>query len=139
MHAVIKDFYKDMTSEPLYSFAHGLSYTHYSYGELSASKTTLSKGEKVKVSVSVTNDGEHDGMETVFLYVSDPYSRISRPVKELKRFDKRMIRKGETENFEFILDVNRDLGFVDDQGNLFVEAGEVKICIGDKKLSLEIK
>lgn len=132
-------FYKDMTSEPLYSFAHGLSYTHYSYGELSASKTTLSKGEKVKVSVSVTNDGEHDGMETVFLYVSDPYSRISRPVKELKRFDKRMIRKGETENFEFILDVNRDLGFVDDQGNLFVEAGEVKICIGDKKLSLEIK
>lgn len=132
-------FYKDMVSEPLYPFGYGLSYTRYSYGELSASKTVLHKGEKVSVSVPVANDGDMDGMETVFLYVSCPYSRITRPVKELKRFEKRMIRKGETVRFEFVLDVNKDLGFVDEQGNQFVDAGEVNICIGDKTLKLHIE
>lgn len=131
--------YQDIPSSPLYEFTHGLSYTHYSYGELSASKKDLHKGEKVSVSIPVSNDGDIDGMETVFLYVSCPYSRITRPVKELKRFDKRMIRRGEAVRFEFELDVNKDLGFVDDQGNQFVDAGEVNICIGDKTLKLNIE
>lgn len=131
--------YQDIPSSPLYEFTHGLSYTHYSYRELSASKTDLHKGEKVSVSIPVSNDGDMDGMETVFLYVSSPYSRITRPVKELKRFDKHMIRKGEAVRFDFELDVNKDLGFVDDQGNQFVDAGEVNICIGDKSLKLHIE
>ena len=62
-------FYKDMTSDPLYPFGHGLSYTHFTYGLPVASKSHVTKNDKFQVSVSVTNDGDRDGKETVFLSV----------------------------------------------------------------------
>ena len=84
-----------MTSEPLYPFGHGLSYTHFIYGSPVASKSHVTKNDKFQVSVSVTNVGDRDGKETVFWYIVDPYSTITRPCKELKFFEKKLIRKGE--------------------------------------------
>lgn len=132
-------FYKDMTSEPLYPFGYGLSYTHFTYGVPVADKLTVSKDDHFSITIPVTNDGGMDGKETVFWYVSVPYSSITRPCKELKSFEKKMIRKGETVNYVFDVDVERDLGYVDDQGHRFVEAGEVSILVGGQELKIHIR
>lgn len=132
-------FYKDMTSEPLYPFGYGLSYTHFTYGMPVTDKLTVSKNDHFSITIPVTNDGGMDGKETVFWYVSVPYSSITRPCKELKSFEKKMIRKGETVNYVFDVDVERDLGYVDDQGHRFVEAGEVSILVGGQELKIHIR
>ena len=72
--------YQDIPSTPLYEFGHGLSYTTFEYGDLRPSATTLRRGEKVTVEVSVTNTGGMDGAETVHWFISDPVCRISRPL-----------------------------------------------------------
>ena len=132
-------FYKDMTSEPLYPFGYGLSYTHFTYGVPVADKLTVSKDDHFSITIPVTNDGGMNGKEAVLWYVSVPYSSITRPCKELKFFEKKMIRKGETVNYVFDVDVERDLGYVDDQGHRFVEAGEVSISVGGQKLKIHIR
>lgn len=132
-------FYKDMTSEPLYPFGYGLSYTHFTYGVPVADKLTVSKDDHFSITIPVTNDGGMNGKEAVLWYVSVPYSSITRPCKELKFFEKKMIRKGETVNYVFDVDVERDLGYVDDQGHRFVEAGEVSILVGGQKLKIHIR
>lgn len=132
-------FYKDMTSEPLYPFGYGLSYTHFTYGVPVADKLTVSKDDHFSITIPVTNDGGMNGKEAVLWYVSVPYSSITRPCKELKFFEKKMICKGETVNYVFDVDVERDLGYVDDQGHRFVEAGEVSILVGGQKLKIHIR
>lgn len=132
-------FYKDMTSEPLYPFGYGLSYTHFTYGVPVADKLTVSKDDHFSITIPVTNDGGMNGKEAVLWYVSVPYSSITRPCKELKFFEKKMIRKGETVNYVFDVDVERDLGYVDDQGHRFVEAGEVSILVGGQELKIHIR
>ena len=93
--------YQDLTIEPLYEFGHGLSYTTFEYGDLKASATQLKRGDKLSVEVAVTNTGDRDGAETVYWFITDPYSTITRPVKELKYFEKQTIRAGETRTFRF--------------------------------------
>ena len=132
-------FYKDRSSEPLYGFGHGLSYTSFAYGEPVASAVEVAPGGKVDITVPVTNTGGCDGMETVFWYVSDPYGSVTRPAKELRHFEKRMVRKGTTELFTFHVDVGRDLGFVDGDGRRMVEPGEVAIHVGGKSVRLVIR
>lgn len=131
-------FYNDMTSNPLYSFGDGLSYTTYTYGDITASATQVDKNGRLHLEVPVTNTGDMDGQETVFWFVSDPYSTITRPVKELKHFEKRMIKAGETETFAFDVDVAQDLGYPDGNGNQVVEVGEMTILVKDKKLTINI-
>lgn len=132
-------FYKDMTSQPLYPFGYGLSYTHFSYGEPKADKQQVAKNGKLTVTIPVTNDGDYDGKETVFWYVSDPYCKITRPNKELKFFEKKLIKKGETAVFTFDIDVERDFGFIDAEGHRFVEEGEIYLVVGDKQLTINVK
>ena len=130
--------YKDITSEPLYAFGHGLSYTSFSYGEPQV-KGTPSLDRPFIVEVTVSNTGARDGKEAVLWYVSDPYcSRITRPVKELKYFEKKLIRAGASETFSFEVDPARDLGYLDADGKYFVEPGEYHILVGDKDLNLDL-
>ena len=130
--------YQDIPSTPLYDFAHGLSYTTFEYGDLQPSATTLRRGEKLTVTVSVTNTGEMDGAETVHWFIADPACRISRPVRELKHFEKQLIRKGETHTFRFEIDPERDLSFTDGDGKRFLEAGDYFILVKDKKIKLTL-
>ncbi|MBD8390301.1 glycoside hydrolase family 3 N-terminal domain-containing protein [Dysgonomonas sp. BGC7] len=131
--------YQDIPSTPLYEFAHGLSYTSYEYGELQPSALKIKKGNKLSVSIAVTNTGNMDGLETVHWFISDPVSTISRPVKELKHFEKQMIEKGQTKTFTFNIDPIRDLGFVNGKGEKFLEAGEYYIIVKDKKIKVEVQ
>ena len=128
--------YKDITSNPLYPFGHGLSYTTFSYGEPHV-VGSASLDAPFTVEVSVTNTGSVDGKEAVLWYVSDPYcSVVTRPVKELKFFEKRLIKAGATEVFRFEVDPSRDLGYMDGDGKYFLENGEFHIMAGDRDLKL---
>ena len=131
-------FYKDITSDPLYPFGHGLSYTEFKYGVVTLSASKVKRGEKLSAEVTVTNTGKRDGLETVHWFISDPYCSITRPVKELKYFEKQSIKAGETKIFRFDIDLERDLGFVDGNGKRFLEAGEYYIQVKDQKVKIEL-
>lgn len=130
--------YQDIPSTPLYDFGHGLSYTTFEYGDLQPSVTTFRRGEKVTVTVPVTNAGQMDGAETVHWFIADPVCRISRPVRELKHFEKQPIRRGETHTFRFEIDPEKDLSFTDGDGKRFLEAGDYFILVKDKKVKLTL-
>jgi len=130
--------YQDIQSTPLYDFAYGLSYTTFDYGDLKASETKIKRDTKFTVEIPVTNTGDREGMETVHWFIQDPVSSISRPVKELKFFEKQLLKKGETRTFRFEVNPERDLGFVDGDGKRFLEAGEYNIIVKNKKIKIEI-
>lgn len=132
--------YQDVPREPLYEFGHGLSYTDFKYGQLKipTGVTTIKSTDKLIVEIDISNTGNRDGYETVHWYITDPVSSITRPVKELKYFDKQMLRVGETRTFRFEIDPQRDLSFVDQNGNRFLESGEYYVKVKDKQLKIKI-
>lgn len=131
-------FYKDITSDPLYPFGHGLSYTEFMYGTVTPSATKVKRGDKLSAEVTVTNTGARDGAETVHWFISDPYCSITRPVKELKHFEKQLIKAGETKTFRFDIDLERDFGFVNEDGKRFLEAGEYHILVQGQTVKIEL-
>ena len=130
--------YQDIPNTPLYEFAHGLSYTTYQYGELKTSATEIKQGDKLTIEIDVTNTGDMDGAETVHWFISDPVSSISRPKKELRYFDKQLIKRGETKTYHFEVDALRDLGYIDHTGKQFLEAGDYFILVKDKKVKVQV-
>lgn len=131
--------YQDIATEPLYWFGHGLSYTNYQYSEVKVSDATFTKNQKIIVDVTVTNTGKYDGKETVLWYVSDPVASISRPMKELKFFEKKFIKAGESVNFQFEIDPIKDLSYTDATGKSILEAGDFYIHVGNQKIKIELK
>ena len=131
-------FYKDITSDPLYPFGHGLSYTEFKYGTVTPSATKVKRGDKLSAEVTVTNTGARDGADTVHWFISDPYCSITRPVKELKHFEKQFIKVGETKTFRFDIDLERDFGFVNEDGKRFLEAGEYHILVQGQTVKIEL-
>lgn len=131
-------FYKDITSEPLYPFGHGLSYTEFTYSSIRLSANQIRRGDKLTAEVSVTNVGKRDGEETVHWFVSDPYCSITRPVKELKYFEKQLIPVGETRTFRFEIDTVRDFSFVNDDGQYFLESGDFQIQVKGQTATIEL-
>jgi len=130
--------YQDIPSTPLYEFAHGLSYTTFQYGDLKVSATQIKRGDKLVVEIPVSNTGDRDGVETVHWFIQDPVSSISRPIKELKHFEKQLLKKGETKIYKFEISPDRDLSFVDGEGKRFLEAGDYNILVKNKKIKIEI-
>lgn len=130
--------YQDIPSEPMYEFGHGLSYTSFEYGEPAAIKTDISRNDNIKITVPVTNTGDREGAEAVLWYVSDPYCSVTRPVCELKHFEKKTLKPGETAIMEFNLRPWRDLSYVDATGKRFLETGEYEVIVGGKKLKLNL-
>ena len=131
-------FYKDITSDPLYPFGHGLSYTEFKYGTVTPSATKVKRSDKLSAEVTVTNTGARDGAETVHWFISDPYCSITRPVKELKHFEKQLIKAGETKTFRCDIDLERDFGFVNEDGKRFLEAGEYHILVQGQTVKIEL-
>lgn len=114
---------------PLFSFGHGLSYTEFSYSELSVPHRVRA-GQPVKVRLSVKNTGRRRGKEVVQLYVGDPEASVPRPEKELRGFAKVDLRPGETAKLEFVLDA-RAFAFYDvGRGDWKVEPGVFEILAG---------
>jgi beta-glucosidase len=133
--------YADEKNTPLYPFGFGLSYTKYSYGSPKLSSTTLKDIEEVIVTVEVTNSGNMDGEEIVQLYIRDKVSSATRPVKELKGYQRVALKVGETKTVSFTINAE-SLAFYDINMTYCVEPGEFLIMTGssskDKDLKLTI-
>lgn len=121
--------YLDVSNEPLYPFGYGLSYSTFEYGDIILDKKTIKKNETLKVSIELKNTGDFDGEEVVQLYIRDLVGSITRPVKELKNFQKVFLKKGESKRIEFMIS-EEDLKFYDQQLKHIAEPGAFKIFIG---------
>lgn len=121
--------YVDMEPSPLYAFGHGLSYTTFKYSDLKITPREGGPGGKIRISVTVTNAGKRAGADVVQLYVNDPISSVSTPVKELKGFNKVWLKPGESTEVRFELGP-RHLSLVNRHLKRVVEPGEFKVMIG---------
>lgn len=124
-----KSNYLDVSNDPLYPFGFGLSYTSFSYSDLSLSQKNISPNQKLSVKLTVTNTGNYDGEETVQLYTRDLVGSIARPVKELKGFQKVFLKKGESKEVTFTLGVD-DLRFYNNDLKYIYEPGDFKVFVG---------
>ncbi len=121
--------YLDVSNDPVYPFGYGLSYTTFRYGQPVLSTNEMGMNDKLEVRFSVTNTGDYDAEEVVQLYIRDMVGSITRPVKELKDFKKIMLRKGESSQVSFTLDVE-DLKFYNSDLQFVAEPGEFKVFVG---------
>jgi len=117
--------YTDLTNEPLFVFGHGLSYTTFDYSNLKVNKV----GNQVNVSIDLKNTGKVAGAEVAQLYIRDRYASVTRPVKELKGFEKVMLSPGESKTISFAL-TEKELGFFNGQGKFIVESGAFDVMVG---------
>lgn len=121
--------YLDQRNEPLFPFGFGLSYTNFAYADLKLSTNSLKGDVPLKVSVTLTNTGKYDGEEIVQLYIHDLVGSITRPVKELKAFDKIMLKAGESKEVTFTITPEM-LKFYNADLKFDWESGEFDIMIG---------
>lgn len=121
--------YLDVSNEPLYPFGYGLSYATFNYGDLKLSSNTLKSGQKITVSTTVTNTGKVAGQEVVQLYTRDLVGSSTRPVKELKGFQKITLQPGESKNVSFTISEEM-LRFYNSELKFVSEAGDFKAFIG---------
>ncbi len=121
--------YLDVSNDPLYPFGYGLSYTSFSYSDITLSSASLRPGQKINAFVTVTNTGARTGKETVQLYIRDMVGSITRPVKELKGFQKIELKPGESKIVSFTISVD-DLKFYNSDLKYEAEPGDFKVLIG---------
>ncbi|EMS31553.1 Periplasmic beta-glucosidase [Mariniradius saccharolyticus AK6] len=130
--------YLDVSNDPLYPFGFGLSYTDFEYGEIKLSKSELVGDERIRVSIDVKNAGGVDGAEVVQLYVRDIVASMTRPVKELKGFEKVFLKAGESKTVRFELG-QEQLKFYNNDLNFIFEPGEFEIMVGGNSRDLTSK
>lgn len=121
--------YLDVSNDPLYPFGYGLSYTQFSYGNIRLSDSLLRSGKSITASVSLTNSGSLEGKEVVQLYIRDMVGSITRPVKELKGFQKVSLKPGESREVTFLIDEEM-LKFYNSELKFAAEPGDFKLFIG---------
>jgi beta-glucosidase len=121
--------YMDECNTPLYPFGFGLSYTKFDYSDVKISNANPKENQTIQASVTVTNTGNFDGNEVVQLYIRDLVGSMTRPVKELKGFQKVMLKKGESKTVTFNISPE-DLKFYNNDLKFDWEAGEFDIMIG---------
>lgn len=121
--------YLDSPNDPLYPFGFGLSYTTFKYGDVKLSKVSLKGNETLTASISISNTGKYAGEEVIQLYISDPVASISRPVKELKGFQKIMLKPGESKEVSFRITTealkfyNHELKYDWEEGDFVIQLG----------------
>ena len=117
-------------NKPLFAFGHGLSYTTFKLGKLTADKTTMTEGDEITFTIPVTNTGSMAGAETVQLYISDLEASVERPVKELKAFQKVFLQPGETQQVSLTIDKGA-LSFYDEANSQWkAEPGTFEALVG---------
>jgi beta-glucosidase len=121
--------YTDMSNDPLYPFGYGLSYTTFTYSEPRVSAAQIGRDGSVQVSTTVTNAGRRAGVEVVQLYVRDLVGSLTRPVKELKGFQKVDLQPGQSREVTFTLKAS-DLAFYTAAGKWEAEPGAFKVFVG---------
>jgi beta-glucosidase len=121
--------YLDQSTTPAYPFGYGLSYSRYVYGDIALSKTAIGMTETLEVSVNVSNTGALDGEEVVQLYIRDLSADVSRPVKELKGFQKVALKAGESKKVTFKL-TQQDLAYWNRDLKYKADPGRFKVFVG---------
>lgn len=121
--------YLDVSNEPLYPFGFGLSYTEFEYSDVKLSATEITSADSVNVSIELTNRGARDGSEVVQLYIRDLVGSVTRPVKELKGFQKVNLKAGETKTITFMLGM-KDLSFYKSDLSFGFEPGKFQVFVG---------
>ena len=121
--------YLNTPNTPLYPFGFGLSYTSFGYSPVTLDKAKIRPGETLTASVTVTNSGARAGEEVVQLYVRDLVGSVTRPVKELKGFEKIMLKRGEKRTVRFML-TDADLAFTRQDMSWGSEPGQYKLWVG---------
>ena len=121
--------YLDAPNTPLFPFGYGLSYTTFSYSDIKLNKTSMKINESITASVTITNTGKYDGEEVVQLYIRDLVGSITRPVKELKGFQKIKLKAGESKQVSFSININ-DLKFYNSELKFVSEPGDFILFIG---------
>jgi len=121
--------YLDIPNEPLYVFGHGLSYTTFRYSPVSLSAETMQSGGSITATVTVTNSGQRSGEEVVQLYINDHVGSLSRPVRELKGFEKISLQPGESRDVSFNINAET-LSFYRKDNTWGTEPGSFTVFIG---------
>ena len=121
--------YLDAPNEPLYPFGYGLSYTTFTVSDVKLSAPTMKRDGKVTASVQVTNTGKREGATVVQMYLQDVTASMSRPVKQLKGFEKITLKPGETQTVSFPIDIEA-LKFWNQQMKYDAEPGKFNVFIG---------
>ncbi len=129
MHSNIYGDYTNEKATPLFSFGHGLSYTHFAYSQLRIEKPVAAPGDTVDISFTLTNSGERSGDEVAQLYIRDEYASLPRPVKELKGFARIPLQPGESKRVTFHLPVNQ-MAYYNEDLELVLEPGTFKVMVG---------
>lgn len=130
--------YLDVSNDPVYPFGYGLGYSSFSYSDLTLSSTSLKGNQKLTASVTVTNTGKYDGKEVVQLYIRDVVGSVTRPVKELKGFQKIDLKAGESKTVTFTI-TPEDLKFYNYDLKYDWEPGEFQIMIGGNSRDVKMK
>jgi beta-glucosidase len=128
--------YLDVSNDPVYPFGYGLSYTSFNYSDIKLSSTTLKGNQTLTAAVTITNNGKYDGKEVVQLYIRDVVGSITRPVKELKGFEKVDLKVGESKTVNFTITPN-DLKFYNYDLKYDWEAGDFEIMIGTNSANVK--
>ena len=135
---VYQSKYRDVKNSPLFPFGYGLSYTTFKYSEVSLDKTEMTGNETLTASVTLTNTGARDGEETVQLYTRDLVGSVTRPVKELKGFQKINLKAGESRTVSFKITTS-DLAFYRRDMSWGTESGKFKVFIGAHAETMNFK
>ncbi|MGL5014290.1 MAG: beta-glucosidase BglX [Bacteroidales bacterium] len=126
-------FYLDAGFDPLYHFGYGLSYTTFNYSNIELSSRELTERETLKVSFLLENSGRYEATEVAQLYIQDKVGSVTRPVKELKRFERITLKPGESREITFELPI-QELAFWNIDMKKTVEAGEFNLWVaGDSQ------
>jgi beta-glucosidase len=129
--------YLDVSNDPVYPFGFGLSYTNFSYSDITLSSTSLTGNQTLTATVTVTNSGSRDGKEVVQLYIHDVVGANTRPVKELKGFQKIELKAGESKTVSFSISTN-DLKYYHADMSYGWEPGEFEIMIGGDSKNVKL-
>lgn len=132
------DDYIHLSGKPLFPFGYGLSYTTFEYSDLQIDKSTMLSSENSTLSCKVTNTGIFDGDEVVQLYIKDEYASVSRPIMELKGFQRVHIHQGETKTISFVITPEM-LRMLDKEMNLTVESGDFRFMIGPSSNDIRLR
>ncbi len=131
--------YLDIPFTPLFPFGFGLSYTRFEYSAIRVSKSEIGMNEEITITCKIKNSGKVDGYEVAQLYVRDLIGSVTRPVRELKGFEKIRLKAGETKTVSFKVIPSKDLIFTHTDGSQKAESGDFKAFIGgDSNAKLEI-
>ena len=121
--------YLDAGYEPHFPFGYGLSYSTFEYSNLKLLQNSMTKDGTIELEITIKNTGDYDAHETVQLYVQDVVASLTRPIRELKAYQKVFIEKGKSKTLRFTIEA-KDLSFINGRGKKVIESGDFNVWIG---------